>query len=135
MHRTGFMPVIEFFNHDARFVPVPVCREGASDNRDQRSLYSNTPAIAPRLSRIYIRGYGSIRGQNEIISLCKWTRRTKLVVRRLSLACSALVFHPLSLFPSGKAGRKKTSRIIGANPFFPFSLSPRLPFLLKSPTP
>lgn len=81
-----------------------------------------TPYTRPR---IYIRGYGSIRGQNEIISLCKWTRRTKLVVRPLPLACFALVFHPLSLFPRGKAGRKKTSRIIGANPFSPFSLSPR----------
>ena len=81
-----------------------------------------TPYTRPR---IYIRGYGSIRGQNEIISLCKWTRRTKLVARPLPLACFALVFHPLSLFPRGKAGRKKTSRIIGANPFSPFSLSPR----------
>lgn len=44
----------------------------AIEIKDRR--YWNDPrSHAFHVSRIYIRGYDSIRGENEIITLCKWT--------------------------------------------------------------
>lgn len=62
------MPVIEFFNR--AFV-----RGGVRQSRSKILAFKHGD----------LHTGGSIRGRNEIISLCKWTPRTKLVllVRRL----------------------------------------------------
>ena len=52
MHRTGFMPVIEFFNHDARFVAMPVRRLPRGGGKGRRTIAIKDPRIRTRLTRV-----------------------------------------------------------------------------------